>query len=153
MATMRPWKSALTWDLKNLLVHAFVPASQRVCVRYERFSSEPTRELDRIFAFAETGTTPNRTRATVPSTFTSKPFHTLGGNRVRFTRGMIDVRADTKWRAEMPLVQKIIVTCLTSPLLVAYGYLDVPWVRGGDTISRRVRRRRPKGGDIESEDW
>jgi hypothetical protein len=145
MPTIRPWKSALRWDLKNLLVHALIPAAERLFLRYECFTSDPNRELDRIFQFAEANTILDRTRVIPASIFTSEPFHTLGGNPVRFTRGSIDVRADTKWHAEMPFMQKLIVGGLTFPLLVAYGYLDVPGLRVGGTSSR-CRREMQQGG-------
>lgn len=146
MPTIRPWKSALRWDLKNLLIHALIPASQRLFVRYECFTSEPNRELDRIFQFAEANKMRDRTQVIPTSTFTSKPFHTLGGNPVRFTRGSIDVRVDAKWHTEMPAMHKLIVGGLTFPLLFAYGYIAVPWAHSEHTIFGRHPRRTQQEG-------
>jgi hypothetical protein len=50
----------------------------------------------------------------------------LGGNRVRFEQGQIKLRVDDEWKTKMPISQRRIVGLLTLPLLIAYGYVDVP---------------------------
>ena len=117
MPTMRPSESALWWDIKNLLLHAFIPIDQRLLVHYERLTSKPTEELRRILHFVDVNEMPTSTKINLGTTFTSMPFHTLGGNPLRFPRGNIDVHVDTTWRARMPLAQKAIVSGLTFPLL------------------------------------
>ncbi len=53
----------------------------------------------------------------------SLPFHSVGGNPVRFKRGGITLRVDDEWKTQMPFSHKLIVTAITLPLLIAYGYL------------------------------
>ncbi len=141
MATISPWKSALTWDLKNVLFHFFTSREQRLFVRYEALASDPTGELNRIFTFAESHSAAAVTVAEPPSTLQLMAFHTLGGNPVRFTRGNIQLRADTRWRTEMRWPQKLLVDVLTFPLLLAYGYVDVP---------KRLRRGRSDSSSLSS---
>ena len=86
MATVSPWKSALTWDLKNALFACLAPGKQRLRVDYEAVAADPTNALGRIRSFAERDKSP-ATGAGSRATFTSMPFHTLGGNPVRFKRG------------------------------------------------------------------
>jgi hypothetical protein len=47
----------------------------------------------------------------------------IGGNRVRFQRSVLTLRADDEWRTKMSLSKKAIAAGLTLPLLAAYGYL------------------------------
>ena len=146
MPTMRPSESALWWDIKNLLLHAFIPIDQRLLVHYERLTSKPTEELRRILHFVDVNEMPTSTKINLGTTFTSMPFHTLGGNPLRFARGNIDVHVDTTWRARMPLAQKAIVSGLTFPLLAAYGYLDGPWERLRATMLSRCLRKAQRAG-------
>lgn len=48
--------------------------------------------------------------------------HSLGGNPDRFTKGPIVIKADDAWRREMPAFHKLLVTALTLPLLIRFGY-------------------------------
>src|SRR5260370_38416912 len=49
--------------------------------------------------------------------------HTASGNPMRFATGKIPIRADQRWRTGMPRSQRRMVTALTLPLLVRYGYV------------------------------
>jgi len=48
--------------------------------------------------------------------------HTVAGNPVRFRRGRLDLRADDEWSRAMPRRQRLVVTAVTWPLLLRYGY-------------------------------
>jgi hypothetical protein len=49
--------------------------------------------------------------------------HTVSGNPSRFRTGTIELRPDEEWKVRMKRMDKSIVTALTAPLLVRYGYL------------------------------
>jgi hypothetical protein len=49
--------------------------------------------------------------------------HTVSGNPVRFRSGSIELQPDEEWRVKMRGADKNIVTALTAPLLLKYGYL------------------------------
>jgi hypothetical protein len=49
--------------------------------------------------------------------------HTVSGNPSRFQTGSIELRLDGEWKEKMKRSDKAIVTILTWPLLLRYGYL------------------------------
>lgn len=48
--------------------------------------------------------------------------HTVAGNPLRFERGAITVRPDVEWRAGLAPGARRLVTALTWPLLLRYGF-------------------------------
>jgi hypothetical protein len=52
-----------------------------------------------------------------------KTSHTVSGNPVRFTNKEINIKPDTEWQLAMPNHHKWLITLLTWPLLLKYGYL------------------------------
>lgn len=48
--------------------------------------------------------------------------HTVSGNPERFQRGVVRIRPDVEWQEKMARSQKFVVTALTWPLLLNYGY-------------------------------
>jgi hypothetical protein len=89
---------------------------------YEELMAAPEPSLLRIQAFAGGG---SWAAGEFSLYFEAKPFHTLGGNRVRFERGNLRVDVDREWRERMPTRDKMLVSALTSPLLTAYGYVHL----------------------------
>lgn len=49
--------------------------------------------------------------------------HTISGNPVRFQTGRAKLQLDAEWKVKMKRSDRIIVTVLTWPLLLRYGYL------------------------------
>lgn len=49
--------------------------------------------------------------------------HTVSGNPVRFTNKEIKIKADNEWQHAMSRRHKWLVTLITWPLLLKYGYL------------------------------
>jgi uncharacterized protein YndB with AHSA1/START domain len=47
----------------------------------------------------------------------------VSGNPSRFKTGNIDLRPDEEWKVKMRGADKNVVTALTAPLLLKYGYL------------------------------
>ena len=50
------------------------------------------------------------------------PNHTVAGNPVRFRRGDVAIEADLEWRSRLETGPRRIVTALTWPLLLRYGF-------------------------------
>jgi Sulfotransferase family len=48
--------------------------------------------------------------------------HTVAGNPMRFLQGRVQLRSDQEWRSAMPLGQRLVVTAITWPVLLRYGY-------------------------------
>jgi hypothetical protein len=134
-----PWQAALEWDVKNGLLHVLsglgVP---RLLVRYEAFVSDPERGIERIAAFAsgdEDGPTEVWQSEQEEFVYEALPHHTLGGNRVRFSRGPVTLRPDLEWRSAMRRRHHAAVTGLTAPLLIAYRYTNAPSPRSTSTTA------------------
>jgi hypothetical protein len=49
--------------------------------------------------------------------------HGIAGNPGRFVSGEITLRADETWRQQMPSRDRRLVTAITLPLMVRYGWL------------------------------
>jgi hypothetical protein len=49
--------------------------------------------------------------------------HTVSGDPSRFRKGKIELRPDEEWKVKMRGADKNVVTTLTAPLLLNYGYL------------------------------
>ena len=96
--------------------------------------SDPTHELSRLLRFTDEDRVAPSEATQLREEFESFPFHTLGGNHVRFERGRIQLHLDDAWKTEMQPTHKLVVTALTLPLLMAYGYVGIP-VKLRDSIS------------------
>lgn len=91
-------------------------------VRYEDFAERPAAELRRVARFAEIGPPPDSVWGREPGTLHLRPVHTASGNPSRFDSGEVRIHRDEKWREQMPIGQRRIVTALTLPVLGAYRY-------------------------------
>jgi UDP-N-acetylglucosamine transferase subunit ALG13 len=49
--------------------------------------------------------------------------HTVAGNPMRFQTGHIPLRADDEWRTKLPRAHRRVVSALTLPLRLRYGYV------------------------------
>jgi len=49
--------------------------------------------------------------------------HTVWGNPSRMRTGKVEIRLDDAWRRNMPLKDRLLVTALSWPWLLKYGYL------------------------------
>jgi hypothetical protein len=117
-----PWASALLWDAQNLAFEALgrtgVPVYR---VFYERFLAAPPESLSAIAEFLgldfgdSAGFLGGRT-VRLGST------HQVNGNPMRFRTGEMQLRADEAWRAEFPKRSSRLVTALTAPVMLRYGY-------------------------------
>jgi hypothetical protein len=114
-----PVKSAAEWDLRNTLAAALAKSSRGyVRVRYEELALQPAVEIEHLTQWLglEGGA------AKAKETVEYQGQHMLGGNPVRFARGESEVRADEAWRTGMPKSRRWMVTCLSAPWLLAFGY-------------------------------
>ncbi|HEV3365155.1 MAG TPA: sulfotransferase, partial [Acidimicrobiia bacterium] len=51
--------------------------------------------------------------------------HTVAGNPMRFHQGRLDLRLDQAWTTKLPERDRKVVTAITWPLQVRYGYSQV----------------------------
>jgi hypothetical protein len=92
----------------------------RMLLRYEALMANPREGLERILAHADE-----------PSTsfdFLGDGWvdlgvdHTVAGNPMRFHQGRLDLRLDQAWTTKLPERDRKVVTAITWPLQLRYGY-------------------------------
>ncbi len=88
--------------------------------RYEDFAERPREFVGDLVRWIDAG------EPELPfvdeSTVRLGESHTQSGNPVRFEVGEIPIRIDDEWQTAMPTADKRLVTWLTWPLLMRYGY-------------------------------
>jgi hypothetical protein len=122
MPRKSPSRSAVFWALENLAIARLAGrARSYTLLRYEDLVHDPSRALERVLsAMGEPREIAGALRG---RRVDLKENHTVAGNPIRFTRGLLEIRADAEWQARMPVRQRAVVTGLTWPLLWRYGFL------------------------------
>ena len=120
MPIKRPWRSAVFWDLENLGLHLLRGVAQGYQVlRYDDLATDPQAALrvalERIGIEADLGFLGQ-------SRLQLGPNHTVAGNPLRFRRGELPIAPDLEWRSGLAAAPRWLVTGLTWPLLVRYGF-------------------------------
>jgi hypothetical protein len=107
------------WAVRNLGAEAAWAGSRRAMrYRYEAFAADPGTAAARLLGFAGVPIRPEPGRTAFPLADT----HSLAGNPLRFESGELTVRLDDAWRRQMPPASRRLVTALTAPFLLRYGY-------------------------------
>jgi UDP-N-acetylglucosamine transferase subunit ALG13 len=91
-------------------------------VRYEDLIADPRASLDRILRHAGVRPTDGALSFLGDGEARLRPNHTVDGNPVRFAVGGVPLRIDDEWRRRMSSRRRLMVTALTSPTLLRYGY-------------------------------
>jgi hypothetical protein len=115
-----PWRSAFFWELENLALELLRRASRRSArLRYDELTSDPRPTV--AAALAALGIEADleflRQRA-----LNLGPNHTVAGNPLRFRRGDVAIEPDLEWLSRLDVGPRRVVTALTWPLLIRYGF-------------------------------
>ena len=115
--------SALTWAAINAAAETLryaVGKRRYLRLRYEDFAKRPDIMIETILRFFELPASPagGSPDAQDPAAI----HHTVSGNPIRFAP-VSSVSPDEKWRVNMSGYDRRIVTFLSFPLLLKYGYL------------------------------
>jgi len=134
MTRYSPPVLALKWMQHNTVIEALrfqgVPTKR---IRYEDWVAAPVATVQAALRFG--GLEP-RQNPLLHDQWVELPVnHTCSGNPMRFTQGRVDIRIDEQWRTALPATSRRVVTGLTAPGLVAYGYFDM----GGRWFAERQR--------------
>jgi len=124
MGTYSPHRLAVLWafiQLECAMLRAAAPHSARI--RYEDLVAGPRPTLDR--ALRQVGLPPatGALNHIGERSVHLSPSHGVAGSRTRFTDGNIKLELDDAWRSSLPASARRLVTALTLPLLLGYGYL------------------------------
>lgn len=123
MTRFSPVQSSKFWYTWNLATErVWASAGKRYLrMRYEDFVAAPLASLRQIIELV--GETLEELPIDEQGRFEMGETHSLAGNPSRFKDGRVEIRRDDKWRRAQPRVQRLLVTLLTAPLLLRYGYL------------------------------
>jgi Sulfotransferase family len=130
MARYSPTGSSSRWMARNLSTEAFWRCSSKkyLLLRYEDFVAEPQKAVRRILGLVheETAALPHVSEHEVML----GPNHNIWGNPSRFRTGRVEVWPDREWVRCIKPGDGRVITALTLPLLVHYGYPIVISDRG-----------------------
>jgi len=124
MGTYPPHRLAVLWAALQLECAVLVAAAPHAArVRYEDLVARPRPTLEK--ALIDIGLAPSEgALAHVGErTVTLDPSHGVAGSRTRFTAGRIQLQVDDAWRSALPAGARRVVTAVTLPQLVGYGYV------------------------------
>ncbi len=126
-ASTLPRFGPLAASIRWLVYNAETSALARVGVPYRRLRYEdlmraPREVVTTILRWVGLGITEDDIPFVSEAAVTLQPGHTVDGNPVRFATGLVPLRADDEWRRSLPSVDRAIVTTLTLPGLLRYGY-------------------------------
>ena len=125
MPQQQPWKSSLLWLFWNALTAMLWRADGRYLrVRYEDFVRDPKATMSKVAALV--GLDPALLPFETPTSVLLKPTHSVAGNPDRHRHGSIELASDSEWLTAMPAGQRALVTALTAPALVGFGYPLLP---------------------------
>lgn len=119
MPRYSPLAISAYWMLHNAEIELLARRVPLTRLRYEDFVAAPRRETLRLLDVV--GVASEAAHVT-DSAVRLGSSHSCAGNPMRFVQGEIPVRADARWRTDQPLAQRRLITSLTSPLLLRYGY-------------------------------
>jgi hypothetical protein len=124
MPRISPAQTSRNWNLRNYSYDSLSGFARLSRLRYEDFVNDPTfylaETLIRVGFDDEAGSLHDVVRGREISLSVD---HTVSGNPSRFRTGNIELRPDEEWQVEMRGADKNVVTALTAPLLLRYGYL------------------------------
>ena len=120
------WASAGNWlgtQIQSLALRPYF--RQYVWLRYEDLVSDPAGTVSRL---CEAIGEPNPALDFLEGQQAYlAPGHTVAGNGMRFDEGVVRIKPDLEWVEKLSKRQKAVVTAITWPLLLYYGYFR----RGG----------------------
>jgi hypothetical protein len=112
----RWWWSSLAAEL----LERRVPETRWLRMRYEDFARNPEQAMGDVLALL--GESPRNSPFESSHTVTLGDNHMVAGNPSRFTLGSVPIRADERWRDQMPRRDQRTIALTTRPLMARYGY-------------------------------
>ena len=122
MPVYSPASSGRQWVAYNLLFQALGALGETLVLRYEDLLSDPRRYLERVLGYAGEPATPEAFSFLGDGWVDLGVDHTVAGNPMRFHRGHLDLRLDQAWTTKLPRRDRRVVTAITWPLQLRYGY-------------------------------
>lgn len=110
------------WTVQNGAFHLLSRAAPVTRLRYEDFTADPQGWLRRIRELVDLPDDPAAGAILRDPPTSPSPAHTVAGNPLRFAAGPLRINRDDRWRAALPRPRRTMVSLLTLPLRLRYGY-------------------------------
>jgi hypothetical protein len=125
MKRFHPATTAFRWSVYHSLFHLLAALGvPQLFLRYESVVKTPRQALEKMMDFVGEPLDADADLAFVRDGVVDLgPHHTAAGNRVRLKQGEIALRVDDEWRHAMDDGHRRLVTLLSWPLLLRYGYV------------------------------
>jgi hypothetical protein len=121
MPVYPPYKVGATWSYENSAAHLLSKVSRRyIFCKYEDFVANPQLTIKSLLTQLDMNC---EIAFSKENAVWLDRGHTMGGNPSRFKYGNIEIKPDLDWHSKMSLRDYGIVTFLTWPLLLKYGYV------------------------------
>jgi hypothetical protein len=122
MEQIGPAKSAMLWDVWNLAGSVLFKGGpdRYLRLRYEDFVADPPASVRRILGMV--GMEDAELPFVSGHDARTSPNHSVAGNPDRLRHGVITLRRDDRWCSAMAPRNRRLVTALSAPLLLRYGY-------------------------------
>jgi hypothetical protein len=126
MGRFGPAATAQRWNVKNALAELLKNQSASYTrIRYEDLVVNPVSSISHILGCIGESGVKVSAFAKGKHDLKAPPFyHTVAGNPIRFEQGALPIRLDDAWRTQLPRSSRRVVTSLTLPLLIRYGYFS-----------------------------
>jgi hypothetical protein len=135
-----PVLGPILWSTAQITTETFRrKAATFVRVRYEDFVANPRATIERVVQEVCPTDTPEALEHVDRHSVRLGVDHLIASNPNRSRRGTIDLREDVAWRSEMSAARRSIVTSLTFPLLLRYGYRTLPYSDAASPVGVATR--------------
>jgi hypothetical protein len=108
------------WAVENYFISTFKKNFVYAQMRYEDFTIDPSRELNRIQN--ELDLPAIKIDYSANHSIKLAPNHSVNGNPIRFENKPVTIVPDTEWQRNMPKLTKKLLGSLFSPILVKFRY-------------------------------
>ncbi len=123
MQRQPPLKSSGLWGMWNAVAELFWRplGDHYLQLRYEDFVADPQPTVRRVLRLV--GEEGAELPFTGPHTVRLGPTHSVAGNPSRLANGEVELQVDAEWMRRMDRKDRTLVTAVTWPLLLRYGYV------------------------------
>lgn len=124
MPVYSPARSGARWLSYNLLFDALGALDDTMVLRYEAVLSDPREAVGRILAHAGETVAPEDLSFLGDGWVDLGVDHTVAGNPMRFHQGRLALRLDEAWTEKLARRDRALVSAITWPLQLRYGYTN-----------------------------
>lgn len=123
MRTLHPATSALMWAVSNTLTELLASRAKYYSrLKYEELVAQPEETIKKVLGRLGFNAMLKSPFIKENVVLLNKTTHNISGNPSKFATGEVRISLDREWIDFLPLKYKVLVTGLTLPWLLKYGY-------------------------------